>query len=49
MTAMSADFKPKAARARAQTSESAIDSAAIDGLRARLPAGVRVLMIDNYD
>jgi anthranilate synthase component 2 len=28
---------------------SAIDSQAIEGLRQRLPQGVRVLMIDNYD
>lgn len=42
--------KPNLPVALEQTAQAAIENAAtIAALRARVPAGVRVLMVDNYD
>lgn len=41
--------KPKTAPAQAQQAQPAIDSGVVEALRQRLPQGVKVLMIDNYD
>ena len=41
--------KPKTAPAQMQQAQPAIDSGVVEALRQRLPQGVKVLMIDNYD
>ena len=41
--------KQKTAPAHTQQAQSAIDSGVVEALRQRLPQGVKVLMIDNYD
>ncbi|MEZ5642923.1 MAG: hypothetical protein R3E70_12970 [Burkholderiaceae bacterium] len=41
--------KQKTAPAQMQQAQPAIDSGVVEALRQRLPQGVKVLMIDNYD
>ena len=41
--------KQKTAPDHTQQAQSAIDSGVVEALRQRLPQGVKVLMVDNYD